>query len=234
MVGLRGKTYSTFSQLTYFREETMKFGKSILYIASVILAICVASGRVQAAPFDQAFIDAMVPHHQSALMMAQMAVTKAPHATVKNLARRILRDQQKEIAQLKAWRKVWYGSAEVPMDMMKGSKGALSHDAMNHGAMPGKNMADGKMRMMSGRMMGLPMKMEMDMGRLMRLNGRAFERDFLRMMVPHHASAISMAQEALDVTARPQIRALSHKIIDAQAKEIGEMRALHHRWYGSM
>ena len=218
----------------------MQFAKRNYTSVAVVLALGIMSKASQAAPFDQQFIDSMVPHHQSALMMAQMAVTKAPHAQVKTLARNIVRDQQKEIAQLKAWRKAWFGSATVPMDMMKGSMkmGAMSMGSMDHGSMSGMSgmkmsMSNGVM-MMPGEMMGLPMKMKMDMGKLMRLKGGAFEKMFLDMMVPHHASAISMAQEALDTSGRPPIRNMAHNIIDSQAKEIGEMRAIHNRYYGKM
>jgi uncharacterized protein (DUF305 family) len=207
---------------------------------AVLLATAATSQQAQAAPFDQQFIDSMVPHHQSALMMAQMAVTKAPHAEVKTLARNIVRDQQKEISQMKAWRKSWFGSANVPMDMggmnqgSHGSMGSMDHGSMNHSSSGMKmTMKDGVMTMPS-EMMGLPMKMKMDMGKLMRLKGRAFEKEFLRMMIPHHAGAIPMAQEALDTTARPQLRTLAHNIIDSQAKEIGDMRAIHRRYYGSL
>ncbi len=205
---------------------------------AVLLATAGASQSAQAAPFDQQFIDSMVPHHQSALTMAQLAVSRAPHAEVKALARNILRDQAREITQMKAWRKAWFGSATVPMDRgatmkMTGMKmGGMS--GMNHGSVSGGSMMKGGVMTMPGEMMGLPMKMKMDMGKLMRLKGRAFESAFLKMMIPHHALAIPMAQEALDVSGRPQIRALAHSIIDSQSREIGEMRAIHDRYYGSL
>ena len=200
-------------------------------VVTVLLA-----GRAYAAPFDQQFIDSMVPHHQSELMMAQMAVKKAPHREVRNLARKMIRDQQKEIAQLKSWRKAWYGSAAVPMMNM----GNGHMDQMNHPQNPPMGGGNGAMMMMGdkmmspGKMMGLPMKMEMDMGKLRRLRGGAFEKMFLAMMIPHHSSAIVMADEALKTTARPQIRSMARNIIDAQAKEIGDMHKMHHRWYGKM
>jgi uncharacterized protein (DUF305 family) len=165
------------------------------------LTLAVGTGRAWAAPFDQAFIDAMVPHHQGAMMMANMAVKKAHFREVRNLASGIVKDQQKEIKQLKAWRKAWYGSAETPMMHMNGDK-----------------------MTMPGSMMGLPMKMEMDMGKLKNAKGREFDKMFLQMMIPHHASAISMAQEALDVTGRKELRGMARQIIHAQAHEIGTMQ----------
>ncbi len=61
-----------------------------------------------AAPFDKAFIDAMIPHHQSAIDMAKEAQTKATHQEIKDLAGRIVTAQQREIDQMKAWRAQWY------------------------------------------------------------------------------------------------------------------------------
>jgi len=155
----------------------MKFAKRFFSLLAVFLALGIGSRAAQAAPFDQQFIDSMVPHHQSALMMAQMAVTKAQLPEVKRLARGIIRDQNKEIAQMEAWRKAWYGSAEAPMQSM-------NHGAMNH-SMNGMKMSGDKMTM-SGEMMGLPMKGEMDIGKLRNAKGRDFDKMFLEMMIPHH------------------------------------------------
>jgi uncharacterized protein (DUF305 family) len=60
-------------------------------------------------PFDRAFIDAMIPHHESAVAAAQAAATGAQHAEIKELARGIVRDQQREIALMRQWRQAWYG-----------------------------------------------------------------------------------------------------------------------------
>ena len=66
-------------------------------------------GKLAAAsPFDKAFIDAMLPHHQSAIQMATEAKTKATHAEIKQLATEIVAAQQREIDQMKAWRAQWY------------------------------------------------------------------------------------------------------------------------------
>jgi uncharacterized protein (DUF305 family) len=60
-------------------------------------------------PFDRAFIDAMIPHHESAVAAAVAAATRAQHAEIKELAAAIVRDQQREIAQMRQWRQAWYG-----------------------------------------------------------------------------------------------------------------------------
>jgi uncharacterized protein (DUF305 family) len=59
-------------------------------------------------PFDRAFIDAMIPHHQSAIDMAQVASKKSDNPKIKELAENIVSAQQREIEEMKQWRKEWY------------------------------------------------------------------------------------------------------------------------------
>jgi uncharacterized protein (DUF305 family) len=62
-----------------------------------------------AKPFDRAFIDAMVPHHEGAIAMARVELRGGQDAAARALARRIVAAQTKEIAQMRRWRKRWYG-----------------------------------------------------------------------------------------------------------------------------
>ncbi|MGL4619934.1 MAG: DUF305 domain-containing protein, partial [Chroococcidiopsis sp.] len=50
----------------------------------------------------------MIPHHEGAVTMAQDALKKSQRPEIKQLAKNIISDQQKEIAQMKQWRKAWY------------------------------------------------------------------------------------------------------------------------------
>jgi uncharacterized protein (DUF305 family) len=59
-------------------------------------------------PFDKAFIDNMIPHHQSAIEMAQVALQNTSNPRITELAGNIVRDQRREIAQMKQWRQEWY------------------------------------------------------------------------------------------------------------------------------
>ncbi|WP_437811728.1 DUF305 domain-containing protein [Sorangium sp. So ce1078] len=61
-----------------------------------------------AEPFDRAFIDAMIPHHEVAIGAAEMAQQKAEHAEIRTLAEGIIEAQQREIDQMEAWRAEWY------------------------------------------------------------------------------------------------------------------------------
>ncbi|MEN9568701.1 MAG: hypothetical protein RLZZ69_3897, partial [Cyanobacteriota bacterium] len=60
------------------------------------------------AEFDLRFINAMIPHHEGAVNMAQDALSKSQHPEVKKLAQGILTSQQGEIEQMNQWRKDWY------------------------------------------------------------------------------------------------------------------------------
>jgi uncharacterized protein (DUF305 family) len=60
------------------------------------------------AEFDLRFINAMVPHHDGALVMAEDALSKSQRPEVKKLAQDILTSQQGEIEQMNQWRKDWY------------------------------------------------------------------------------------------------------------------------------
>ena len=62
----------------------------------------------QSEPFDKAFIDAMIPHHHSAIYMAQVAHEKSKIAAIKELAENIMSAQKREIEQMKQWRRQWY------------------------------------------------------------------------------------------------------------------------------
>jgi uncharacterized protein (DUF305 family) len=59
-------------------------------------------------PFDRALIDAMIPHHQSAIEMARVALENSDNPKIKELAENIVSAQQKEIEQMKQWREEWY------------------------------------------------------------------------------------------------------------------------------
>ncbi|HEX2184781.1 MAG TPA: DUF305 domain-containing protein [Chloroflexota bacterium] len=62
-------------------------------------------------PFERAFIDAMIPHHQGAIDAARLAQQRAVRQEIKDLARAIIADQQREIDQMQQWFAAWYGAA---------------------------------------------------------------------------------------------------------------------------
>jgi uncharacterized protein (DUF305 family) len=57
---------------------------------------------------DEAFIEAMIPHHRSAIDMATVANQESENPRIKELAGNIVSAQKGEIEQMKRWREQWY------------------------------------------------------------------------------------------------------------------------------
>ncbi len=62
-----------------------------------------------AKPFDRAFIDMMIPHHQGAIRMARAELAKGTSPEAKELAEAIIDAQTEEIDDMNTWRVDWYG-----------------------------------------------------------------------------------------------------------------------------
>ena len=146
---------------------------------------------------DDRFIDSMVPHHQGAIEMAEVALENAEHEEIKELSRNIISSQQAEIEELKSIKKEEFGTSQVPMEM--------SQEQM--------------------RSMG----MMMDPQNL--ANKEPFDKAFIDAMIPHHQSAIEMAQVALKKSENPKIKELAENIISAQKREIEQMKQWRKEWY---
>jgi uncharacterized protein (DUF305 family) len=58
-------------------------------------------------PFDKAFIDNMIPHHRSAIAMAEVAVKESENLEIREIANDIVSAQEREIGQMKQWRQEW-------------------------------------------------------------------------------------------------------------------------------
>src|SRR3990167_754688 len=52
---------------------------------------------------DSHFIEQMIPHHEDAIVMANLALTSAEHKEIKTLANDIIKTQSEEIDQMKQW-----------------------------------------------------------------------------------------------------------------------------------
>ena len=153
--------------------------------------------------FDRQFIDMMVPHHQSAMEMAEIAQQRGEHAEIRTLAGEIIREQGEEIAQMKAWRRQWFGSDETPpMDDMPMLPG------MDHSEMRDTTQTLAMLQ-----------------------TAQPFDRAFIDEMIMHHQTAIEAAQIALQKGERAEIRTLAGQIITAQQREIEQMRAWRAQWY---
>ncbi len=67
---------------------------------------------------DRQFIEYMVPHHQKAVEIADIALTRAEHPEIKQLAGNIKSSQSGEITEMHQRYKKWYGGNVFASDMM--------------------------------------------------------------------------------------------------------------------
>ena len=145
---------------------------------------------------DVAFAQGMIPHHEQAIEMSDLALTKAGTPQVKALADRIKAAQGPEINQMKAWLTQW------------GQPLTAGHDH-GHGGHSGAGMLS-----------------EAEMSTLTNTSGPAFDKLFLEGMIRHHEGAVTMAQEEIEKGQFPEAKQLARNIVDSQRAEITEMRGL--------
>ena len=143
---------------------------------------------------DVLFAQSMIPHHEQAIEIAELALDPASGASpaVRDLAGRVKSGQDPEIATLTAWLKA--RGKSTTMDM-------AGHD----------------MSTMDG------MLSAADMKALDAASGSAFDRLFYEQMIRHHQGAVAMARIVKEDGADPEIAALADAVIAAQSDELAEM-----------
>ena len=186
---------------------------------------------------DRHFIEMMIPHHQDAIVMADLALSRGRRSEVKELAASIKQEQTREIQQMRTWYKQWYGTA-VPahsmtdMGMMgdhhNQRQGTGSGMGQGMGQGTGSGMGQGMGQGMSQGMGQGMMNMKMDINALK--TAKDFDKEFVRQMIPHHQMAVMMAQMASKRAAHSQIRTLTKSIVKSQNAEIAKMQGWQQAW----
>jgi uncharacterized protein (DUF305 family) len=146
---------------------------------------------------DVMFAQMMIPHHEQAIEMADIALDPLSGASdaVKSLATRIKAAQDPEISKMKAFLTSW--------------KERLTPDSsMDHSDM------------MSG------MLSAEDITKLSSLRGAEFDREWMTGMIEHHEGAIEMAKDVLKDGKDSAVKALANLVATAQDSEILEMKKL--------
>lgn len=147
---------------------------------------------------DVTFAQDMIPHHEQAVEMAELAADRAGSDEVKDLASRIEAAQDPEIETMTAWLEDW----DEPVD------------------------GGGGMEMDDGMEMGGGMMSDEDMESLEDADGADFDQLFLEMMGEHHRGAIEMAETELADGAFADALELAQEIVDTQTAEIAEIEEL--------
>jgi uncharacterized protein (DUF305 family) len=145
---------------------------------------------------DVTFARNMVPHHEQAIVLAQMVPTNTTNQQVIALSNRIIETQMPEIQAFRSWLMQW--------DDAQNS----GHDSAGHGApMPG--MVD-----------------QVTLNKLQTLTGPEFDRLWLTSMIDHHRGAIAMSQDEIAHGKNPDVIYLARTVIASQQAEIDQMKKM--------
>jgi uncharacterized protein (DUF305 family) len=150
-------------------------------------------------PDDIAFAQLMIPHHQQAIEMADLALSQSRSRDVVSLATQIKGAQDPEIEMMEQWLSAW----DEPMVMES------DHSGHDMGGMEESGMMS-----------------DDDMSELASASGEDFDQMWLRMMIAHHEGAIEMAKQVHVSTTNSAVRDLAQAVIDGQTAEIQTMQKL--------
>ncbi len=156
-----------------------------------------------ASSIDQRFIEQMIPHHEGAIAMANLALEKATYPEIKTLAQAILKAQTTENQEMRAWYQDWFGRV-VPDQGSTVSGGMMSQGGMHMGSSQDIST----------------LKTAVD-----------FDKEFIEQMIPHHQMAIMMARMLESGTNRPEMLQLAKNIQSSQVAEIQQMQDWYAVWY---
>ena len=173
---------------------------------------------------DVMFAQMMIPHHQQAVEMADLAPTRANDPELKDLAAKIKAAQDPEITTMKGWLTAWGKPTSAPSgDTMPGMSSTPGHNMPGMSASPGDNMP-GMSASPGGGMSG--MMSEQEMAQLEAAKGTEFDKMFAQMMIAHHRSAIEMAKAEQANGSNPEAKALASKIAADQAAEVETLQKI--------
>ncbi len=153
---------------------------------------------------DRAFLEAMTPHHESAVAMTDVAADRAESPEIKEIASGIAEAQKPEIKQMQDIHQRLFGTPLVPNPGAHEKLGLTPEEA-------GAGHDDAALKLK---------------------DANPFDRAFVDEMVPHHQGAIRMAEVVVAKTADGEVRELAQGIIDTQKQEIEKMNAFRTREYG--
>jgi uncharacterized protein (DUF305 family) len=160
---------------------------------------------------DVMFAQMMIPHHQQAVEMANLAATQASDPELKQLAAQIKNAEDPEITKMTGWLQAWGKPTTAPSGHSMG--GASSMPGMDHGT--------------SGTGQAMPGIMsDADMNKLKAAKGKDFDRQFTTMMIAHHNGAIQMAGDEQTKGSNAEAKALAKTIADSQKAEVATLQKI--------
>jgi len=162
-------------------------------------AVQIAGSRYSQA--DVRFMQDMIPHHHQALELAALVGERTNSPTLIEAAGRIEASQRDEIKFMQQW---------------LAERGERVPDPQAHAAMHGSHAMAG-------------MVSPEDMAALANAEGSDFDRQFLQLMISHHAGALEMVEDLLEQSGSaydPTLFEFVNDVSNDQAAEIERMSAL--------
>ena len=159
---------------------------------------------------DVMFAQQMIPHHQQAIEMAQMAPSHTQNPKVRALAAKIEAAQAPEIKTMTGWLQAWGKPVPSAMPgMMSPMPGMMGSPApgMSGAPVPG-------------------MMTQQEMAHLNAAHGAHFDHLFLQMMIRHHQGAVEMARIELAEGVNPAAKKLARQIETSQTAQIAQMQRM--------
>lgn len=184
------------------------FALLLIAVASVGVTACGGSDGDESSAgsaANRAFLEAMIPHHESAIAMARVAERRARHPQITELADAINTAQAREIRQIKRIHRRLFDEPILPNED--------AHEALGLSAEEAGMAHTDSTAELSG--------------------AGPFDKAFIDAMVSHHQGAVRMALAVRDDTADDEIGALASAIVRTQSKEIEAMNRWRAAWYGA-
>ncbi|MDQ4072553.1 MAG: DUF305 domain-containing protein [Actinomycetota bacterium] len=179
----------------------MQRRRLILVLCSLALLL-LAVGCGEESPerkAERAFLSAMVPHHQSAIEMAEGAQGRLQDRRLREIQDSITETQAAEIRQMERIHERLFGEELQPNEGAHMQLGLSAKEAgMDH----------------------------MDGMESLRRSPPPADRAFIAEMVPHHRGAVAMAQAVLRRSRDGELRKLAGEIVSSQQREIATMKKI--------
>lgn len=193
------------------KERVGKFRGGELYLlVAFLVAVFMAGGALalyyeNRAPgegsAEAGFARDMAEHHAQAVRMAEIMLRRTENEEIRVLSTDILLTQQAQIGQMQGWLAVW----GLPFTGQEPQMAWMGHPT--EGLMPGMATPE-------------------EINALETLPPDEADRQFLRLMIPHHEAAIPMSEAAIAQTDRPEVEQLAQAIAVSQEAEIQTMQAM--------
>ncbi|NYD68020.1 DUF305 domain-containing protein [Agromyces atrinae] len=184
----------------------------------------VASTPAFPAAADYCYVDAMVPHHEQALLLSEIILEEpAVSDRLRALADFIIVDQEREITAMLAWRDAWVAADRT---ITVPAAGSGSH--AGHGTSTTTVTVDAPTGCDShadhSAMKGMATPEQLD--ELRAAEGDAAQRLFLDLMIVHHEGALEMAELVVREGDNLFTRASAKHVMIEQDREITAMRSM--------